>query len=66
MRLIGEGSTAYWPVLRKILASGGIVGPRVHDARIAAICRRHGVDRLLSANRDFSRFPDLRTLNPLL
>jgi len=66
VRLIGEGSAAYWPVLRKILASGGIAGPRVHDARIAAICLRHGVDRLLSADRDFSRFPDLRTVNPLL
>jgi len=26
---------------------------------------RHGVKKLLSADRDFSRFPDLRTKNPL-
>jgi len=27
----------------------------VHDARIAAICREHGVQELWSADRDFSR-----------
>ena len=36
--------------------SSGIVGPMVHDARIAEICRAHGVTRLWSADRDFWRF----------
>jgi toxin-antitoxin system PIN domain toxin len=40
-------------------------GPRVHDARIAAICIGHGVSELWSADRDFERFPALRTFNPL-
>jgi predicted nucleic acid-binding protein len=31
----------------------------------AALCVRYGVKRLLSADRDFSRFPELRTSNPL-
>jgi len=66
MHLIAEGSATYWPALREILASARIVGPRVHDARVAAICLRHGVDQLLSADRDFSRFPRLRVVNPLL
>lgn len=40
-------------------------GGAIHDARIAAICLHHGVSELLSADRDFSRFPALRTRNPL-
>jgi predicted nucleic acid-binding protein len=38
----------------------------VHDARIAALCLSHGVCELWSADRDFSRFPALRTRNPLV
>jgi len=37
----------------------------VHDARVAAICLAHGVRELLTADRDFSLFPELRTRNPL-
>jgi len=41
-------------------------GGAIHDARIAAICLHHGVSELLSADRDLSRFPALRTRNPLM
>jgi len=41
-------------------------GGAIHDARIAAICRSHGVAELWSADRDFSRFPDLAVRNPLI
>jgi toxin-antitoxin system PIN domain toxin len=37
------------------------IGPAVHDARIAAICLSHGVAELITLDRDFSRFPQLRT-----
>jgi predicted nucleic acid-binding protein len=37
----------------------------VHDARIAALCRHHGVRELWSADRDFSRFPAVKPRNPL-
>ena len=47
------------------LVGEGVVGPRVHDARIAAICLGHGVSELWTADRDFSWFPSLRTRNPL-
>jgi toxin-antitoxin system PIN domain toxin len=40
-------------------------GPIVHDARVAAICIAHGVGKLLTADRDFSLFPELPTSNPL-
>ena len=39
-------------------------GPIAHDARIAALCLAHGVEALLSADRDFSLFPELRIRNP--
>jgi len=38
----------------------------IHDARIAAICLAHGVQEFWSADRDFSRFPDLNVVNPLV
>lgn len=58
---------AYWRELQALLAGGRVVGPMVHDARIAALCATHGVHELWSADRDFSRFASaLRTRNPLI
>jgi predicted nucleic acid-binding protein len=45
--------------------AGRITGPRVNDARVAALCRVHGVRELWTADRDFGRFPDLFATNPL-
>lgn len=39
-------------------------GPVIHDARIAAICVAHGVDKLLTRDRDFSLFPELTVEDP--
>lgn len=64
LRLIGE-TDQYWEILRQILKKSAAAGPIVHDARIAAICRAHGVTTLLSADRDFSRF-DIAVHNPLI
>jgi toxin-antitoxin system PIN domain toxin len=61
---LGE-SAGYWPVLRSALIEGKVVGPMVHDARIAAICVAHGVQELWTMDRDFSRFPALKRRNPL-
>ena len=52
--------------LQRLVARPRVRGPIVHDARVAAICVAHGVDELLSADRDFALFPELRTRNPLL
>ena len=62
--LLGEAES-YSPELRRLLEVGRVSGPRVHDARIAALCLSHGVRELWSADRDFSRFPDLAVRNPL-
>jgi toxin-antitoxin system PIN domain toxin len=63
--LLGETS-GYWPVLRDVLAQSQVVGPRVHDARIAALCLHHGVHELWTTDRDFARFKGLKVVNPLL
>ncbi|HEY1644599.1 MAG TPA: TA system VapC family ribonuclease toxin [Streptosporangiaceae bacterium] len=62
---ISEGP-AYWSALASLLTEGKIAGPAVHDARIAALCLANGVRELWSADRDFSRFPRLRAINPLV
>ena len=56
----------HWPTLRTLLMAGQIVGPRVHDARIAALCKQHGVTELWSADRDFNRFAGIKVVNPLV
>ncbi len=63
--LLSETIT-HWPVIRSIVMSAHITGPMVHDARIAAICLQNNVNELLTADRDFGRFPDLKTRNPLI
>lgn len=59
-------SSGYWMQLRPCLETGRVVGGQVHDARVAALCRQQGVRQLWSADRDFSRFPDLSVRNPLV
>jgi hypothetical protein len=56
----------YWEALAPLLRASGVSGPRVHDARVAALCLAHGIAELWTADRDFSRFPGLLTRNPLV
>jgi toxin-antitoxin system PIN domain toxin len=65
LRLIGEGP-GYFDKLAAQATMGMIKGPKIHDARIAAICLHHRVKRLWSADRDFSSFPELTCENPLI
>jgi toxin-antitoxin system PIN domain toxin len=65
LHLIGEVGE-YWAVLKSLLTAGRVEGARVHDARIAAICRQHGVTELWSADRDLTRFAGLKVVNPLV
>jgi uncharacterized protein len=59
-------TTGCWPALRGRLAASRVAGPRVHDARIAALCRQHGVRELWTADRDFGCFAGLRFIDPLV
>lgn len=63
--LLAEAPT-HWPTLRALLVASRAAGPRVHDARVAALCRDHGVRELWSADRDFSRFAGVTVVNPLV
>jgi predicted nucleic acid-binding protein len=63
--LLGEGK-GYFETLKEVVQKGKVTGPRVHDARIAALCKNHGVTELFSADRDFNRFSMIRVKNPLI
>lgn len=65
LALLGEQGQ-HWPQLRQLLGAGQAIGAMVHDARIAALCLQNGVHEFWSADRDFGRFPALRTVNPLV
>ena len=49
-----------------LLELGKVGGARVHDARIAAACVAAGVRELLSSDRDYGRFPQLKVRNPFV
>ena len=65
LHLLAE-SPGYFDKLRQISVAARLKGPRIHDARIAALCLHHGVSELWSADRDFSAFPQLKVRNPLV
>lgn len=56
----------YWTVFHTLVGQARLSGPRVHDARVAALCLTHSARELWSADRDFSMFPSLRVRNPLI
>lgn len=59
-------SQTHWPTLAALIRAAKLTGPSVYDARIAAVCIDHGISELWTADRDFSRFPALKTRNPLV
>lgn len=61
--LLGEGP-AHAGHLARAVRGGAVAGNLVHDAHIAALCIEHGVRELWTADRDFARFPGLRTRDP--
>jgi toxin-antitoxin system PIN domain toxin len=65
LHLLSE-SSGYFEKLRDVITAARLKGPRIHDARIAALCLHHGVRELWSADRDFSAFPQLKVRNPLV
>jgi uncharacterized protein len=65
LHLLAE-SPGYFEKLRDIATTARLKGPRIHDARIAALCLHHGASELWSADRDFSAFPQLKVRNPLV
>jgi len=63
VRLLSE-SDGHAEVLAAFVNRPRVRGPVIHDARIAALCIAHSVEALISRDRDFSLFPELRIRNP--
>lgn len=64
-RQIGE-SAGFMDTLSQVVNRPGLLGSKIHDAKIAAICLANGVDVLLTSDRDFAMFPQLVTRNPFV
>ncbi len=58
LRVLHPGER-FWPLLRATIEEGHARGDLVLDAGIVALCREHGVTTILSADRDFRRFPSI-------
>lgn len=54
------------PALLKLANKTKIRGPMIHDARNANCCLCNGIQELWTVDRDFGRFPALKTRNPLV
>lgn len=65
LRLPGE-SAGYWDHLKSMLLCAKAIGPLIHDARVAAICRAAGVREIWTTDRDYSRFRGIPMRNPLV
>jgi hypothetical protein len=59
-----EPGERHWEILRVLLHEARCPGPLVMDAVVAAIAIEHGAT-LYTTDRDFSRFPGLKWMNPL-
>lgn len=60
-RLLVPGDR-YLTILRQVLTRSGVRGNLVFDAQIAAVCLEHGATKLLTEDRDFTRFAGIEVL----
>jgi len=60
LRILSPGGR-FWPLLAEAIRAASATGNLVFDAQLAALCRENGVSTLLTEDRDFDRFPGLRT-----
>jgi len=50
---------------RQLIVAHDVSGVRVHDARLVAAMRVHGVKRILTFNeKDFARYSDIEAIHP--
>lgn len=61
-----HSGSQHWRILSALTRKAKLQGGQFHDARRAAICIENGVSALWTADRDFGRFKDLKTVNPLV
>ena len=61
---LAEPGERHVEILGQLLKDGQSNGPLVMDAALAAIAIEHGAT-LCTSDRDFTRYPDLQSRNPL-
>lgn len=50
---------------KRVVVQHGVSGVQVHDARLAAVMKVHGVTHILTLNpTDFARYPGITALHP--
>lgn len=57
VRILNPG-THYVGLLKMLIQESEVTGNLVFDAQIAAVCREHGIKKLLTDDKDFLRFRD--------
>lgn len=62
--VVPQPTERHWSILSNLLPAAQARGPLLSDAHLAALAIEHGAT-LCTTDRDFSRFPELKTLNPL-
>ena len=65
LRILSDDASSL-DLLSRLAVSASVRGALIHDARIAACCLCYGVSELWTVDRDFLRFPELKTKNPLV
>ncbi len=54
----------HWAILSRLIREGQARGPLIMDAHLAALAIEHGAS-LCTNDKDFTRFPGLKLVNPL-
>jgi predicted nucleic acid-binding protein len=63
--LLAPDSPAIYPAWRRLVASVGVSGVQVHDARLVAAMEVHGLSHILTFNvTDFLRYPSVTVVHP--
>ncbi len=58
-------SPAVFQEWRRLVRGHSVLGRQVHDARLAAVMRVHGITHLLTFNTgDFARYPGITAVDP--
>ena len=58
-----EAGEACWEIFRQLVVEAQVTGPLVMDAFLAALALENGAT-LATTDRDFTRFPGLKLVNP--
>jgi predicted nucleic acid-binding protein len=64
LRLLPDGLAVHqeW---RRLLVVHNVSGAQVHDARLVAAMKVHGVEQILTFNeKDFTRYTDIEAVHP--